>query len=72
MSQADKVVWADAYKFWVAYHDGRNEKIFWDNLVHDADLMCKKHNGDEFFSKLIYECVEDIERRFNKRLSNNC
>ena len=59
-----KEVWADVYKFWKAYYYGENSSKFWSELVADADKMCEKHKGDEFFANLISVCVNDIEVRY--------
>ena len=58
-----KKAWADAFVFWKTYYHAEDNMKFWEDLVADADKMGELHKGDEFFQKLIIECVRDIERR---------
>lgn len=62
--QANKQMWGDIYLFWRSYYHGENSPKFWEELVFDADRMCERHKGDEFFSQMLDLCVRDIEHRF--------
>ena len=62
--EKNRELWADIYKFHRTYYHAEDTRKFWDDVIHDAGVMCKRHEGDEFFANLIHLCVDDIEKRW--------
>ena len=40
---------------------------YWHNLVEEANELVRKHNHNNFLEGMILLCVDDIEKRENKR-----
>ena len=61
-------IWGDIWSFWKRYYNPEPDNDeYWHNLVEDANELARKHNYNKFLEGMILLCVDDIEKREEKK-----